>query len=341
MSEASNRRWLLKERPQGMVGREHFQFVEEAVPEPRENEILVRNYYLSFEPAQRGWLNDLPSYVPPVSIGEVMRSAALGKVVKSRNPAYREGEFVTGTFGWQDYIATNGQGMFPISPVGDITPATYALHIYGLTGMTAYFGMTDIGKPQPGDIVVVSGAAGATGSVAGQIAKALGATVIGIAGGEEKCRWLVETANFDRAIDYKNENVAERLKALCGNKVNVFFDNVGGRILDDVLVNLALNARVVLCGGISSGYTADGLPPGPVNYMQLVIRRSTMQGFLVLDYLDRFPEGIAQMQQWVEDGAIHVAEDIVEGLEHCPEALAGLFLGKNFGKQLLKVAELD
>jgi NADPH-dependent curcumin reductase CurA len=244
---------------------------------------------------------------------------------------------VTGTFGWQDYIATSGEGMFPIARVGDIRPITYPIHIYGITGMTAYFGMLDIGNPQAGETVLVSGAAGATGSVAGQLAKLRGARVIGVAGGPDKCRWLRDRARFDEAIDYKNENVGERLKALCGNWVDVFFDNVGGQILDEALLNLSIGARVVLCGGISSGYTATSLPPGPVNYMQLVIRRSTMQGFLVLDYLDRFPAAIGEMRQWVESGQIHVEEDIVEGLEHAPETLAGLFAGRNFGKQLLKL----
>ncbi len=337
MSATINRQWLLKQRPEREVSSDHFEFVESPVPEPRDGEILVRNDYLSFEPAQRGWLNDVPSYVPPVQIGEVMRSAAVGRVVQSRHPDYREGELVMGTFGWQDYIATDGSGMFPITKVPDGVPITYPLHIYGITGMTAYFGMMEVARPQAGDLVVVSGAAGATGSVAGQIAKIQGCQVVGIAGGEAKCRWLTEKANFDQAIDYKNENVHERLKQLCGNGVNVFFDNVGGPILDETLTHLALGARVALCGGISSGYTGTDLPPGPKNYMQLVIRRSTMQGFLVLDYLDRFPEGVARMREWVEAGRIHVEEDIAQGLEECPETLRGLFEGKNFGKQLLKV----
>ena len=332
-----NRQWLLKARPDAGITPEHFDRVETPVPSPAEGEILVRNLYLSFEPAQRGWLNDVPSYVPPVQIGEVMRCAAVGEVIESRNPDYRVGEYVTGTFGWQDYVATRGEGMFPIAKVGDIRPITYTLHIFGVTGMTAYFGMIDIGNPQAGETVVVSGAAGATGSVAGQLAKLRGARVIGIAGGPEKCRWLTEQANFDEAIDYKNDDVAACLKRLCANEVDLFFDNVGGPILDDVLTNLSIGARVVLCGGISSGYTAHSLPPGPANYMQLVIRRSTMQGFLVLDYLDRFPAAITNMQGWVDQGLIHVEEDVVEGLEHAPDTLAGLFAGRNFGKQLLKL----
>ncbi|HEY8385215.1 MAG TPA: NADP-dependent oxidoreductase [Porticoccaceae bacterium] len=336
---STNRQWLLQERPKKAVGKEHFRWVESPIPVPAEGEILVRNLYLSFEPAQRGWLNDLPSYVPPVAIGEVMRSVAVGRVVESRNPDYRVGDLVQGTFGWQDYIATDGSGMFPISRIPEGIPITYPLHIYGLTGMTAYMGMMRIAQPKPGDIVVVSGAAGATGSVAGQIAKRLGCTVIGIAGGPQKCRWLVDELNFDHAIDYREGNVAGQLKALCGNKVNVFFDNVGGEILDAVLLNLAIGARVALCGGISSGYTGHDLPPGPRNYMQLVIRRSRMEGFLVLDYFDQFPEAIAEMRQWVEAGEIQVKEDIAVGLENCPEILNGLFEGRNFGKQLLKITD--
>ena len=334
-----NRQWVLKSRPSGMVQPENFDWVEAPIPVPKQGEILVRNYYLSFEPAQRGWLNDVPSYVPPVAIGEVMRSAALGEVIESKHPDYQAGDIVTGTFGWQGYIATDGSGMFPITKVSSQDPLTYPLHIYGITGLTAYFGMMEVAKPEPGDVFVVSGAAGATGSVAGQIAKILGCKVIGIAGGEAKCRWLMETAKFDHAIDYKGENVGARLAELCPDGINVFFDNVGGPILDAVLAKLALGARVALCGGISSGYTASDLPPGPSNYMQLVIRRSTMQGFLLLDYEDRYAEGVAQLREWVNAGKIHVEADVAIGLEKCPETLTGLFQGKNFGKQLLKITD--
>lgn len=337
MSERINRQWVLKERPDREVGEEHFELITSPVPSPAEGEILVQNLYLSFEPAQRGWLNDVPSYVPPVQVGEVMRAAAVGRVIESRKEGYSEGDLVQGTFGWQDYTATDGTGMFPMSKVPEGVPVTYPLHIYGITGMTAYFGMTDVGAPKAGDLVVVSGAAGATGSVAGQIARAMGCEVIGIAGGPEKCRWLTETLGFDAAIDYKNDNVLERLKTLAKNRVNIFFDNVGGPILDDVLLNLAIGARVVLCGGISSGYHGKDLPPGPKNYMQLVIRRSSMRGFLVLDYLDQSAQAVAQLREWVESGAIKVQEDIAEGLENCPSVLNGLFAGRNFGKQLLKL----
>ena len=338
MNEVINRRWLLDARPRGAVSADHFRFVEEAVPDVGPGQVLVKNRYLSFEPAQRGWLNDLPSYIPPVGIGEVMRAVGVGEVIASRNDAFSEGDWLQGNLGWQDYAVLDGDDkFFPVTRLAGDYPPTYALHIYGLTGLTAYFGMVEIGQPRAGDTVVVSGAAGATGSVAGQIAKLKGCRVIGIAGGEQKCRWLEEELGFDATIDYKRGDVPAQLAQLCKNRVDIFYDNVGGQILDDVLLNLSVGARVVLCGGISSGYRPADLPPGPKNYMQLVIRRATMRGFLVLDYIARYPEGIADLQRWVEAGDIVVKEDIVDGLEHCPDVLNGLFTGKNFGKQLVKV----
>ena len=299
---------------------------------------MIKNEFLSFEPAQRGWLNDLPSYIAPVKLGEVMRAMAVGRVVESKHPDYQVGDRLMGGFGWQDYYRGDGQDLvFPIKTVQPDIPISYPLHIYGLTGMTAYFGLFDIGQPSSGDTVVISGAAGATGSVVGQMAKIKGCRVIGIAGGEKKCAWLKQEVGFDEAIDYRNEDVHQRLTELCKNKIDIFFDNVGGAILDQALVNIAIGARVVLCGGISSGYHGKDVPPGPANYMQLVIRRSRMEGFLVLDYLDKFPQAIAEMQGWVDAGLIKVKEDIVDGLEQCPQVLAGLFKGNNFGKQLVRV----
>ncbi len=338
MSQYENRQWLLKSRPRREVLAENFELVSGRVGEPGPGQFLLKTEYLSFEPAQRGWLNDLPSYLPPVALDEVMRSMAVGTVIESRHPQYKVGDRLQAGFGWQEFYQGDGSELvFPITPIQADVPISYPLHIYGLTGMTAYFGLLEIGKPKAGDTVVISGAAGATGSVVGQIAKLKGCRVIGIAGGEKKCRWLVEDLGFDEAIDYRHEDVGLRLKALCKNSVNVFFDNVGGPVLDQVLGNLALGARVVLCGGISSGYYGTEIPPGPENYMQLVIRRSRMEGFLVLDYMERFPEAIAEMKQWVDQGHIKVKEDIVAGIEQCPEVLAGLFAGKNFGKQLVKL----
>lgn len=334
----SNRQWLLRHRPEAEVGPEHFELVSTPVPSLEDGEFLVRNLYLSFEPAQRGWLNDLPSYIPPVQIGEVMRAVGVGEVIESLNTEYSVGDRVQGAFGWQDYAVADGRDKrFPVSKIASDIPITYPLHIYGLTGMTAYFGLTEIGKPQEGDTLVISGAAGATGSVVGQIGKLKGCRVIGIAGGEAKSRWLVDELGFDAAIDYRNQDVASELNRLCKNSINIFYDNVGGPVLDDALANLANGARVVLCGGISSGYRGTELPPGPKNYMQLVIRRCRMEGFIVLDYTPRFPEAIAELRGWVESCAIKVKEDIADGLESCPQVLSGLFKGKNFGKQLVKI----
>ena len=333
----SNKKWTLKSRPETTVSEEHFKFETEAVRDLADGEFLVKNHYLSFEPAQRGWLNDVRSYVPPVAIGEVMRSMAVGEVIASKHSDYNVGERVQGGFGWQEYAISDGTGLFPVAKIPDGIPMSYPLHIYGLTGLTAYFGLLDIGVPKAGDTVVISGAAGATGSTVGQIAKLMGCHVVGIAGGQAKCRWLVDELGYDAVIDYKSESVDERMSQLCKNSINVFFDNVGGEILDSALVNLSNHARVVLCGGISSGYQTKALPPGPKNYMQLVIRRAHMEGFIVLDHVERYPEAITQLKQWVDEGKILVKEHVLEGIEQCPAALAGLFSGHNFGKQLVKI----
>ena len=332
-----NKKWTLKSRPETTVSAEHFNFETEAVRDLVAGEFLVKNHYLSFEPAQRGWLNDVRSYVPPVAIGEVMRSMAVGEVIASNHSDYQIGDRVQGGFGWQEYAISDGSGLFPVSKIPEGMPIAYPLHIYGLTGLTAYFGLLDIGKPKAGDTVVISGAAGATGSTVGQIAKLMGCRVIGIAGGPAKCQWLIDELGYDAVIDYKSESVDARMKELCKNSINIYFDNVGGEILDSALVNLANHARVVLCGGISSGYQTKALPPGPKNYMQLVIRRSHMEGFIVLDHVERYPAAIEQLSQWVDEGKILVKEHILEGIEECPAGLAGLFAGHNFGKQLVKI----
>jgi NADPH-dependent curcumin reductase CurA len=272
-----------------------------------------------------------------VAIGEVMRSMAVGEVVASNHSDYQIGDRVQGGFGWQEYAISDGTGLFPVSKIPADMPIAYPLHIYGLTGLTAYFGLLDIGKPKAGDTVVISGAAGATGSTVGQIAKLMGCRVIGIAGGPAKCQWLLDELGYDAVIDYKSESVDARMKELCKNSIDIYFDNVGGEILDSALVNLSNHARGVLCGGISSGYQTKALPPGPKNYMQLVIRRAHMEGFIVLDHVERYPAAIEQLQQWVGEGKIQVKEHVLEGIEQCPAGLAGLFAGHNFGKQLVKI----
>jgi NADPH-dependent curcumin reductase CurA len=333
----TNRRWTLAARPHGMVKESDFAFGEAPVPPLADGQVLIRVLYLSFDPTQRGWIEDRPSYLPPVQIGEVMRAAAVGEIVESKHPDFAPGELVQGLFGWQEYAVLPG-AMVAQSRIPAGVPPTWALGVIGITGLTAYFGMLDLGKPKPGDTVVVSGAAGATGSVAGQIAKIEGAHVIGIAGGPEKCAWLTKEAHFDAAIDYKRENVRERLAALCPKGIDVYFDNVGGDILEAVLDHIAQRARVVLCGGIS-GYNEATPPPGPRNLMNLVVQRARMEGFIILDYVTRFGEAGPKLIEWVRSGAITHQEDVQRGLENAPRTLLRLFTGANTGKQLLQVAE--
>jgi NADPH-dependent curcumin reductase CurA len=334
---AVNRQWLLAARPKGMVKESDFRWNEAPLPEPGEGEVRVRVLYLSFDPAMRGWMEDRPSYLPPVRIGEPMRAGAVGRIERSRHPDFREGEIVQGTFGWQDYAVVRPDGPLPLMRVPEGVPPTWPLGVLGITGLTAYFGMLDLGRPRAGETVVVSGAAGATGSVAGQLAKLEGARVVGIAGGAEKCGWLVKDAHFDAAIDYKGEDVGARLAALCPKGIDVYFDNVGGAILDACLGRLALRARVVLCGGIS-GYNEAEPPPGPRNLMNLVIQRARMEGFIVLDYLPRFGEGLAALQKALAEGKIAFQEDVQRGLENAPRTFLRLFRGENRGKQILQVA---
>jgi len=330
-----NRRWTLAARPHGMVKESDFAFSETPVPQPGDGQVLVRVLYLSFDPTQRGWIEDRPSYLPPVQIGEVMRASAVGEVMESKHTGFAKGDLVQGLFGWQDYAVVPGAMLGAKIPAG--VPPTWTLGVLGITGITAYFGMLDLGKPKAGETVVVSGAAGATGSVAGQVAKLQGARVVGIAGGPNKCAWLTKEAHFDAAIDYKHDDVAARLRELCPKGVDVYFDNVGGEILDAVLGQIAQRARVVLCGGIS-GYNEATPPPGPRNLMNLVIQRGRMEGFIVIDYAARFGEAIAKLSEWVQSGAIVHQEDVQRGLEHAPRTLLRLFTGANTGKQLLQLA---
>jgi len=340
MGDEVNRQWRLAHRPQGMVKESDFSYHESAVPEPRDGQILVRNLVLAFEPAMRGWMTatDRPSYVSHIEIGDAMPAVCVGQVVVSRNPAFQPGDFVRGTFGWQDYAATTGDGILPATKLDPGTPLTMPLSVLGITGLTAYFGLLDIGRPRAGDTVVVSGAAGATGSVAGQIAKIHGCRVIGIAGGREKCDWLTGEAGFDAAIDYKSEPVHARLRELCPAAIDVFFDNVGGETLEAALAEIARGARVVLCGGISL-YNAETWPPGPRNYLALLSQRARMEGFIVLDFAPRFAEAERALSSWVAAGDLVYREDVQEGFENAPKTLLRLFEGKNSGKQLLRIAE--
>ena len=335
MSERINRQWRLAKRPDGMVGEANFEYVEEPVGEIADGEYLIRNHFLAFEPAMRGWMEDRPSYIPPVQIGEVMRGATTGEIIESKNADFPVGSFVQGLLGWQEY-AIGGRGLSQGVLIPDGTPLTWPLGVLGITGLTAYFGLLDLGQPKDGETVVVSGAAGATGSVAAQIAKLKGCRVIGIAGGAEKCGWLTGEMGLDAAIDYKAESVPERLRELCPDGVNVYFDNVGGDILDAVLANLGQKARVVMCGGIS-GYNEKEPPPGPRNLMNVIITRSRMEGFIVTDFASRFGEAVSELSQWVAEGKIVHKEDLQEGIENAPRTFQRLFRGENTGKQLLKL----
>ncbi len=331
-----NRRLVLAERPSGLVDETTLRLESEQLPELQDGEALIAIRYLSIDPTIRTWMDDAPGYLPPIGIDDVIRSGGIGEIVESRNEAYPVGRLVFGMTGWQEYVIADGaERAMQLIPGG--VPATTALGILGLTGVTAYFGMLDVGSLKEGDVVVVSGAAGATGSTAGQIARIKGAKkVVGIAGGPEKCAYIVNELGFDEAIDYKNEKVAARLREACPEGIDLYFDNVGGSILNDCLGNLAMRGRVVLCGAISA-YNSDGPPPGPSNYINLLIRRGRMEGFIVLDFFGRLPEAQAALGGWLAEGKLKSSEHLVEGLERCPDALNLLFTGGNTGKVMVKV----
>ena len=331
----TNTKWVLKERPQGLVKNDNFELIKEELRDIQDGEVLIENQYLSFDPTQRMWLTDLPGYLPPVQIDEVVRSGGIGKIVESKNENFSEGDLVSGMIGWQTHHIPSVNDLKTMRKVPDVLPMPTMLNIFGSTGITAYFGLLDVGNPQPGETVVVSGAAGATGAMVCQIAKIKGCHVIGIAGGDEKCSWLKE-CGVDDVIDYKNSNVAEELTKLAKNGIDIYFDNVGGPILESVLFLININARIICCGSISN-YTGEQMPVGPRNLTMLIVRRAKMQGFLVLDYYSRASEAIDDISTWSLEGKIKHREDIQEGIENCPETLNRLFTGQNKGKQMLKI----
>lgn len=334
----TTRKWLLKSRPHGAVQDSDFELVTVPMPDVGEWQFLVRMTHFSFDPTQRGWLGG-DTYLPAVPIGGVVRAGGIGEVIESRHPGFAVGDVVQGTFGWQEHALSDGTTETgPVTRLrAGVTPEQ-ALGVFGVTGLTAWFGLTDIGQPKAGDTVLVSGAAGATGSVVVQVAKALGCKVIGIAGGPEKCRWVMEQAGADACVDYRAGNVARAIREHAPKGVNVVFENVGGEILDAALANLALHARVVLCGGISSyNDTAENRSAGLRNYMNLTVMRGRMEGFIVLDFAKRYGEGVAELAKLMAAGKLKTAEDIQHGFEHCPATLRRLFEGRNFGKQLLKL----
>ena len=331
----TNTKWILKERPRGLVKNENFELIKEELRDIQDGEVLIENQYLSFDPTQRMWLTDLPGYLPPVQIDEVVRSGGIGKIVESKNENFSEGDLVSGMIGWQTHHIPSVNDLKTMRKVPNVLPIPTMLNIFGSTGITAYFGLLDVGNPLPGETVVVSGAAGATGAMVCQIAKIKGCHVIGIAGGDEKCSWLKE-CGVDDVIDYKNSNVAEELTKLAKDGIDIYFDNVGGPILESVLFLININARIICCGSISN-YTGEQMPVGPRNLTMLIVRRAKMQGFLVLDYYGRASEAIDDISKWAMEGKIKHREDIQEGIENCPETLNRLFTGQNQGKQMLKI----
>jgi NADPH-dependent curcumin reductase CurA len=328
-----NHRFTLAARPVGLPRATDFAYEEDDVRELRDGELVVENQYISLDPAMRGWMNDVKSYIRPIAIGEVIRAGAIGQVVESRHPGFPVGTYVSGVFGIQAYAVSNGEGVVAVDP--KLAPLPVMLDTLGMPGLTAYFGLLDVGKPVAGNTVVVSGAAGAVGSAVGQIAKIKGCRAVGIAGGPDKCRYLGEIG-FDAAIDYKAGDVRARLREHCPKGIDVFFDNVGGDILDLALAQLAQRARVVICGAISQ-YNNTTAIRGPSNYLSLLVNRASMTGMLVFDYAPRFPEALREMGQWMASGKLRSRVDVVRGLENFPAALLKLFTGENHGKLLLEV----
>lgn len=332
----TNHQFRLASRPVAMPKASNWSYVEDPVRDLRQGELLIKILYISLDPAMRGWMSDRRSYIPPVGIGEVMRAFALGRVVSSQNSNFIAGDHVSGLLGVQEYAISDGKGIFKIDP--RIAPLPTNLSALGMPGMTAYFGLLDTGQPNPGDTVVVSAAAGAVGGVVGQIAKIKNCRVIGIAGGADKCRYIVNELGFDAAIDYKAEEIYGALQKHCPKGIDVYFDNVGGEILDAVLAQITRGARIVICGAISQ-YNNTGAIKGPSNYLSLLVNRASMKGMLVTDYLPRYPQAIREMAGWMAEGRLKSREHIVEGLEKFPEAFSMLFTGANFGKLELKLAD--
>ena len=337
MTTTPNRQWRLAARPVGLIKESDFEFHEESVPGLEDGQLVVRNIYLSLDPANRGWVTDQPSYIPPVPLGEVMRGIAVGVVEDSRHPGFQPGDMVQGMLGWQSYLLSDGRGLQKL-PKDTGLPLTASLGILSHIGMTAYFGLLEVGQPKPGETLVVSGAAGAVGSLVGQIGKLKGCLVVGITGSEEKCRWITRDLGFDHAIHYKEEPVVEKLQECCPEGVDVYFDNVGGKILDAVLGRINKHARLVICGLISQ-YNAEEPVPGPFNFANILVNSARVEGFIVLDFLDRAGEALKDLARWLTEGKLQYRVDIVEGLENAPRALNKLFDGSNRGKLIVRVSD--
>jgi NADPH-dependent curcumin reductase CurA len=330
----SNRQWLINGRPNGRsLADDDFKLVETPVGEPGEGQVLVKSLYLAFDPAQKGWMENIGGYVAPTEIGEVMRGGGLGEVVASHAPGFAPGDKVTGMLRWQDYAILPAKELLKVE---DDDLLTANLGVLGTTGLTAFFGLNKIGKPFAGDTLVVTGAAGATGSVVGQIGKIAGCRVVGVAGGAEKCAWLIDELGFDAAIDYKSGDIRDQARAAAPDGIDVLWDNVGGPALNTLLAQLAMHARVVVCGGISR-YELGKMPAGPENYFNLIFKRASMEGFILTDFAAEFPWARTRLVNWIRGGKLRYKEDIQHGLENAPLTLRRLFQGENFGKQLLKL----
>lgn len=331
-----NRQFLLAARPVGMPKESDFNLVESTVPEPAANQFLVRAHYLSVDPYMRGRMNDVKSYAKPVQIGEVMTGGVVGEVVASNHPDYKAGDFAVGQFGWQEYAVTDGAGVRKVDP--SLAPISTSLGVLGMPGLTAYFGLLDICDPKPGETVLVSGAAGAVGTLVGQIAKIKGCHTVGIAGTDDKIKYLTDELGFDAAFNYKTvSDYFSKLRELCPNGIDCYFDNVGGTITDAAIRLLNVHARVSVCGQISQ-YNLEKPEMGPRLMGLLIVTRSKIQGFLVSDYWSRFDEGLREMAGWISEGRLKYQENIVEGFENMPRAFIGMLQGENTGKQLVRVS---
>ncbi len=330
-----NKKLILKKRPVGLPDEDTWQLITEDIPSAGEGEVVIKNHYISLDPAMRGWINDVKSYIPPVQIDEVMRAGSIGVVIDSKHDEYKEGDILTGWGGVQQYYTTKGEGHYKVDTTH--VPMTKYIAALGMPGMTAYFGILDVGRIKEGETVLISGAAGAVGSVAGQIAKIKGCHVIGIAGGPDKCGYVTNTLGFDACIDYKNENIYKAIKNHCPKGIDVFFDNVGGETLDAALAALRKHGRIALCGAISQYNATDVY--APKNYLSLLVNSATLQGFIVLDYAHKYKEAAMQMGMWMMEGKLKTEEDIYEGIENFHETFLRLFSGDKRGKLVLNILE--
>jgi hypothetical protein len=334
----SNRRFILRSRPEGRITEDTFELVEEPVPDLEDGEALVRTQWISLDPTNRAWIRDVPTYLPPVGIGEVMRGLGLGQVVASKHDGYREGQLVQGLVGWQEWaVASDSAPLLPVTEIPGVSPSMY-LGALGMTGLTAWVGLEDIGRPQPGETLLVSAAAGAVGSVAAQIGKIKGARVVGIAGGPEKCALLTERLGLDAAVDHRTDDWYDTLVEATPDGIDIDFENVGGAIMDAAIARLNLRGRVILCGLIS-GYNDAEPPPGPRSFSNLLVQRARVEGLIVLDHLHRIGEAGSELAGWIAEGKLEPLETVVDGFDRLPTAINMLFDGANVGKLVVRVAD--